>query len=90
MITLGQKSRSKHPAFMGNMPNNIVTCLFFLSIHCEVHCLSFFCGMWSMRIVPIDLVVLGGNGLIVKTSRDIVWSESLLLGTSVMGSSTEK
>lgn len=36
------------------------------------------------------LVVFGENGFIVKTNRDIVWSEGLLLGASVVGSFKKK
>ena len=38
----------------------------------------------------MDFVTFGKNGFIVKTIRGVVWSKVLLLGTSVVGSYTEK
>ena len=43
-----------------------------------------------MRVAAVDLVTFAKNGFIVKTIRGVVWSEILLLGTSVVGSYTEK
>ena len=45
--------------------------------------------MWDMRIVDVILVLLCENRLIFKTFASILWSEALLLGTSVVGSYTE-
>lgn len=45
--------------------------------------------MWDMRIVDVILVLLCENRLIFKTFGSILWSEALLLGTSVVGSYTE-
>ena len=46
--------------------------------------------MWGLRVPAVVLVVFGENGFIVKTNRDIVWSEGLLLGASVVGSFKKK
>ena len=43
-----------------------------------------------MRGAAVDLVTFGKNRFIVKTIRGVVWSEVLLLGTSVVGFYTEK
>lgn len=42
--------------------------------------------MWDMRVVAVDLLVFGENGFTAKMSQGIVWSECLLLGTSVVAS----
>lgn len=46
--------------------------------------------MWDMKVVDVILVVFCENRFIVKTSRSIVCSEGLLLGTSMVKSNTEK
>ena len=38
-----------------------------------------------MRVVAVNLVVFGENGFIVKMSRDVLWSEGLLLNTFLVG-----
>ena len=38
-----------------------------------------------MKVVAVVLVVLGEKGFIVKTDWGILYSEGLLLGTSVVG-----
>ena len=47
--------------------------------------LSVLGGMWGMRVVAVNLVVFGENGFIVKISRDVLWSEVLLLSTFLVG-----
>ena len=49
---------------------------------------SVVCGAWGLLLW--FLVAFSENGFIVKTNRGIVWSEGLLLGTSVVGSYTGK
>ena len=38
-----------------------------------------------MRVVAVNLVVFGENGFIIKMSRDVLWSEGLLLSNFLMG-----
>ena len=76
-----------------NMLNKVYVLLFIFYCQAVFACLHPMYSVNSILLVrslAVDLVAFGENVLLVKTSRGIIWAESLLLGTSVLGSYTEK
>lgn len=52
--------------------------------------LSFLGEVLVTKVFPVVLEVFGDRGFIIKTKNGIVWSEGLLLDTSVVGSYTKR
>lgn len=48
------------------------------------------CSVCDMRVVALIFVVFGEIKFIVKMNRGLLWSEDLVLSTSVVCSYTEK
>lgn len=48
------------------------------------------CSVWDMRVVALIFVVFGEIKFILKMNRGLLWSEDLVLSTSVVCSYTEK
>lgn len=48
------------------------------------------CSVWDMRFVALIFVVFGEIKFILKMNRGLLWSEDLVLSTSVVCSYTEK
>ena len=72
---------ASHQSFLMGNCQTVFACLY------PMHSVN---SILLVRSLAVDLVAFGENVLLVKTSRGIIWAESLLLGTSVLGSYTEK
>ena len=84
MFNIPESERSILPFSFEQLPDNKVTYL--CPFHPDnIYYLSSLGSLSGVKVVAVVLVVFGEKGFIVKTDWGILYSEGLLLGTSVVG-----